>query len=92
MITDIMAEQFERLGYRLGDRVPIRINNRSFKFPFVKTFDDVPARRPLLYVDSRGRIAVPMRRSGNGGYMISAARAPPTWPSWGSRRTLSKLC
>ena len=32
-----------------------------------------------------------MRRSGNGGYMISAARAPPTWPSWGSRRTSSTL-
>jgi S-adenosylmethionine hydrolase len=58
LITDITAEQFERLGYQLGDRVPVRIDNRSFKFPFVKTFDDVPARRPLLYVDSRGRIAV----------------------------------
>jgi len=57
LITDIRGEDFQRLGYVLGDRVPVRIDGRRFGFPFVKTFMDVPVGRPLLYVDSRGRIA-----------------------------------
>ncbi len=57
LITDIREEQFRGLGYRLGDLVPVQIDARRFRFPFVKTFNDVPVGKPLLYIDSRGRVA-----------------------------------
>lgn len=57
LITDITAEQFRDLGYRLGDQVPVQIEARRLRFPFVRTFGDVPVGKPLLYLDSRGRVA-----------------------------------
>lgn len=57
VITDITEEQFRRLGYKLGEEVSIMINTRRLRFPFVKTFADVPVGKPLLYIDSRGRVA-----------------------------------
>jgi S-adenosylmethionine hydrolase len=56
LITDVRSDDFTRLGYALGDRVPVTIDKRRFIFPFARTFMDVPVGRPLLYVDSRGRI------------------------------------
>jgi len=47
LITDIQGDDFKKLGYVLGDKVPM---------PFSKTFMDVAVGQPLLYVDSRGRI------------------------------------
>jgi len=58
LVTNIDAEHFRGLGYSLGDRVPLTIEGRSFVFPFVRTFADVPIGKPLLYIDSRGRLAV----------------------------------
>jgi S-adenosylmethionine hydrolase len=56
LITDIRSDDFRRLGYAIGDRIPVTIGKRRFTFPFARTFQDVPIGRPLLYVDSRGRI------------------------------------
>ena len=56
LITDVRGDDFARLGYALGDRVPLTIDKRRFTLPFVRTFMDVPLGRALLYVDSRGRI------------------------------------
>jgi S-adenosyl-L-methionine hydrolase (adenosine-forming) len=58
LISDIPAEEFRKLGYALGDKVSLRLNNKPFAVPFVKTFSDVAIGQPLLYVDSRGHIAL----------------------------------
>jgi S-adenosylmethionine hydrolase len=57
LITDITEEQFRGLGYRLGDQVAVQIEARRLRMPFVRTFADVPVGKPLLYIDSRGRVA-----------------------------------
>lgn len=58
LITDIQGADFQGLGYKLGDRVTVKIDRGFFTFPYVKTFMDVPVGSPLLYVDSRGRLGV----------------------------------
>jgi len=58
LITNVAAEQFRSLGYELGERVPVTIAGQRFVLPFVRTFADVPIGKPLLYVDSRGHVAV----------------------------------
>jgi S-adenosylmethionine hydrolase len=58
LITDISGEEFKSLGYKLGDRVTLQLNKKSFTAPYTKTFMDVPVGEPLLYVDSRGRVGL----------------------------------
>jgi S-adenosylmethionine hydrolase len=58
LITDIPGDEFKKLGYRLGDRVTVRINKRPVNLPYVKTFMDVPVGESLLYIDSRGRVGI----------------------------------
>ena len=56
LITDIRGEDFKQLGYTLGENVTVKIDQKPFTMPYVKTFMDVLIGKPLLYVDSRGRI------------------------------------
>jgi S-adenosylmethionine hydrolase len=58
LITDVTNEDFQKLGYALGERVSIKIDKKAYLIPYVKTFMDVPIGQPLLYVDSRGRIGL----------------------------------
>ena len=58
LITDIPGEEFKNLGYKLGDRVTLQLNKKPFTAPYTKTFMDVAVGEPLLYVDSRGRVAL----------------------------------
>ncbi|HET7105439.1 MAG TPA: SAM-dependent chlorinase/fluorinase [Candidatus Acidoferrum sp.] len=58
LITDIPGDEFKNLGYKMGDRVTILLNKKPFTAPYTKTFMEVPVGDPLLYVDSRGRIAL----------------------------------
>lgn len=58
LITDISSDEFKNLGYKVGDRVTILLNKKPFTAPYTKTFMDVPVGDPLLYVDSRGRVAL----------------------------------
>jgi S-adenosylmethionine hydrolase len=62
LITDIREADFARLGWSLGDRVPLRLDGRRRSIPYVRTFGDVPEGRPLLYIDSRGRVAVALNQ------------------------------
>jgi S-adenosylmethionine hydrolase len=55
LVTNISAEDFEKLGYRHGDRVKATIAGHEMAMAFVRTFSDVPLKQPLLYIDSRGR-------------------------------------
>lgn len=56
LITNIQGEDFARLGYALGEKVPVKMGSKLFVMPYVRTFMDVPVGQMLLYVDSRGRV------------------------------------
>jgi hypothetical protein len=58
LITDIPGEEFNKLGYKLGDKVTVQLNKKPFTAQFSKTFMDVQVGEPLLYVDSRGRVGL----------------------------------
>jgi S-adenosylmethionine hydrolase len=58
LITDIQADDFKKLGYAIGDRVALKIDKKEYAIPYAKTFMEVPIGQPLVYIDSRGRVAV----------------------------------
>jgi len=58
LITDIPGDEFKKLGYSLGDKLQILIDKKPVILPYVKTFMDVPVGDVLLYIDSRGRVAI----------------------------------
>ena len=58
LVLNVSAENFRALGYQLGDRVPVTLAGKSYAFPFVKTFSDVPVGKELFYIDSRGRLGL----------------------------------
>jgi S-adenosylmethionine hydrolase len=62
VILNIPSETFAKLGYRLGDQVTVAVDNHPYTIPFVKTFSDVPVGSPLLYIDSRGRVALSLNQ------------------------------
>ena len=62
LITDITGDQFKQLGYTFGDSVSFTLGGKPFTFPFVKTFSAVPVGKPLLYIDSRGRVGVALNQ------------------------------
>jgi S-adenosylmethionine hydrolase len=62
LISDIPAEEFRKLGYAVGDKVALGLNNKPFAAPFAKTFSDVAVGQPLLYVDSRGNMALALNQ------------------------------
>ncbi len=63
LVTNVDAEDFLKLGYQRGQEVPLTVNGREMKIKFVKTFSDVPVGQPLLYVDSRGHIALAVNQN-----------------------------
>jgi S-adenosylmethionine hydrolase len=58
LVLNVPSETFGRLGYKLGDSVPVKLDGKDYSFPFVKTFSDVPVGKPLFYIDSRGRLSL----------------------------------
>lgn len=58
LVTNVDAEEFMKLGYERGQEVPVRVGGSEMKVKFVKTFSDVPLGKPLLYIDSRGHVAL----------------------------------
>ena len=67
LITDVTREDFQKLGYIVGDKVPVQINKKPITLLLGKTFMDVPVGDALLYMDSRGRLGVAVRSQGNYG-------------------------
>jgi len=57
LVTNVSGDDFLKLGYAQGEIVPVMIGDRELDIPFVHTFSDVPLKQPLLYIDSRGRLA-----------------------------------
>lgn len=58
LVTNLDGEDFLKLGYRRGQEVPVKVGEKQMKVKFVKTFSDVALKEPLLYIDSRGRLAL----------------------------------
>jgi hypothetical protein len=58
LVTDIPGDEFKKLGYSLGDKVPVQINKKGVTLPYVRTFMEVPVGDSLLYLDSRGRVGI----------------------------------
>jgi S-adenosylmethionine hydrolase len=58
LVTNIDADDFLKLGFQHGDEVHIKIGAAAMVVPFVRTFSDVAVAKPLLYIDSRGHLAL----------------------------------
>lgn len=74
LVTNLDAEDFLKLGYQRGQEVPVRLGGKEMKAKFVKTFSDVPLHQPLLYIDSRGRIALAVNQ---GSFAATYGVTPP---------------
>ncbi len=58
LVTNINEDDFRKLGYQRGQAVHITIGATALDIPFMRTFSDVPLHRPLLYINSRGRVGL----------------------------------
>jgi S-adenosylmethionine hydrolase len=58
LVTNISGEDFLKLGYGRSQNVRMTIGNAEMSMPFVRTFSDVPLKKPLLYIDSRGHLGL----------------------------------
>jgi S-adenosylmethionine hydrolase len=74
LVTNIPGEDFRQLGYNPGDKVFVQINKKVVALPFAKTFMDVSVGESLLYIDSRGRLAIAVNQ---GDYSKKFGITPP---------------
>jgi S-adenosylmethionine hydrolase len=74
LITNIAAEDFLKLGYARGQMVHIKLGGRELDIPFVKTFSAVQLKKPLLYIDSEGRLAAAVNQ---GSFAATYGIRPP---------------
>jgi S-adenosylmethionine hydrolase len=75
LISNIDGEDFLKLGYAHGDQVHLTLGGKPIVLPFVKTFSDVAVGKPLLYIDSRGHVAIAINQ---GNYSATHHVKPPT--------------
>jgi len=76
LITNIEAGQFAQLGYSLGDQVQFSIAGKTYTIRFVRTFSDVAKGQALLYIDSRGNLAIAINQ-GNAQKVLHATPPVP---------------
>jgi S-adenosyl-L-methionine hydrolase (adenosine-forming) len=58
LVTNLDGNDFLNLGYQRGQQVLVKLGGKEMKIKFVRTFSDVAVGDPLLYVDSRGHVAL----------------------------------
>lgn len=63
LVTNVDAEVFYKLGYKISEKINIKIGEQNISLPFVKTFSDVAVNQPLLYIDSRGHLALAINQN-----------------------------
>jgi S-adenosylmethionine hydrolase len=63
LVTNVSAEDFLKLGYQRGQEVPLKVGGKDLRLKFVKTFSDMPVNQPLLYIDSRGHLALAVNQN-----------------------------
>ena len=74
LVTNVDADDFLKLGYQRGQNVPITIGDKKLELPFVRTFSDVPLKKPLIYIDSRGRLGFAVNQ---GSFAATYGITPP---------------
>jgi S-adenosylmethionine hydrolase len=62
LVTNVGADAFEKLGYERGENVDVVLAGKHMTLPFVRTFANVAVGKPLLYIDSRGRVAIALNQ------------------------------
>ncbi|MBA3915538.1 MAG: SAM-dependent chlorinase/fluorinase, partial [Acidobacteriales bacterium] len=62
LVTNIAVADFAKLGVQRGQKLHLVVGVRELDAPLVKTFSDVAIGQPLVYIDSRGRVAVALNQ------------------------------
>jgi S-adenosylmethionine hydrolase len=75
LVTNISGEDLLKLGYGHGQNVRVTIGKTEMDIPFVRTFSDVPLKKPLIYIDSRGHLALAVNQ---GSFAATYSIKPPT--------------
>ncbi len=76
LVLNVPGETFAKLGYQVGDVVPVTLGGKAYEFPLVKTFSDVAVGKPLFYIDSRGRLSLGInQRDFSKTYAVSSGAA-----------------
>lgn len=63
LVTNISGDDFLKLGYGHGQNVHLTIGKTELNIPFVRTFSDVPLKKPLMYIDSRGHLGLAVNQA-----------------------------
>jgi hypothetical protein len=74
LVTNISGDDFLKLGYGRGQTVHLTIGTATMNVPFVRTFSDVPLKKPLLYIDSRGHLGLAVNQ---GNFAAAYGITPP---------------
>jgi S-adenosyl-L-methionine hydrolase (adenosine-forming) len=74
LVTNISGDDFLKLGYSRGQTAHIMIGKNELDIPFVHTFSDVPLKKPLLYIDSRGHLGLAVNQ---GSFAATYGVKPP---------------
>ena len=74
LVTNVSGEDLLKLGYGRGQSVHVIIGKADMNIPFVRTFSDVPLKRPLIYIDSRGHLALAVNQ---GSFATTYSVKPP---------------
>jgi S-adenosylmethionine hydrolase len=74
LVTNISGEDFLKLGYARGQTAHVTVAKHEMDIPFVRTFSDVPLNQPLLYIDSRGHLALAVNQ---GNFAAAYGVRPP---------------
>ncbi|HXM19826.1 MAG TPA: SAM-dependent chlorinase/fluorinase [Terriglobales bacterium] len=74
LVTNISGDDFLKLGYVRGQSAHITIGKNEMDIPFVRTFSDVPLKKPLLYIDSRGHLGLAINQ---GSFAATYGVKPP---------------
>lgn len=74
LVTNLDGDQFLKLGYKHGDAVHVSIGSKTMELPFAHTFSDVERSKPLLYIDSRGRVGLAVNQ---GSFAATYSVKPP---------------
>ena len=61
--TDLPAAWLRELGVATGDVVQVEVGELALEVPCVDTFGDVPGGQPLLYMNSRGQLALALNQA-----------------------------
>jgi len=74
LVTNLDADDFLKLGYQHGENVKLTVAGKEMTMPFVRTFSEVAQRKTLLYIDSRGHMALAVNQ---GNFAATFGIKPP---------------